>query len=49
MALYHSLKQKNIVGGCISFSGYALKSFEYNNTDKLPILLSHGKADQIIK
>ena len=49
MALNYGLRSDNIIGGAISFSGYALKSFDYKNFKKLPILLSHGQSDVIVK
>ena len=48
MALNHALRADNVIGGAISFSGYALKSFRYTNFRKLPVLLAHGKNDSVV-
>lgn len=45
MALNYALQSENVLGGAIAFSSYALKSFNYRNFRKIPILLAHGKND----
>ncbi len=48
IALLYGLTCKNILGGIVGFSGYLFQSFDIPNLGKLPILLNHGRHDQMI-
>ena len=50
MALYHLCKRKKECAGLIGYSGllYENESFSEEISSKFPIILYHGKKDQVI-
>lgn len=48
MSLFYGLDSKEVLGGICAFGGYMLKSSNYKNKGKVPILLLHGEKDSIL-
>lgn len=49
MSVGYSMQSSIPPAGAISFSGYSLKSFDYKNIKKVPMLLMNGDRDPIIR
>jgi phospholipase/carboxylesterase len=48
ISLAYGLTSPDILAGILGFSGHMFKSFELKNKSKIPMLIYHGKDDDVI-